>query len=527
MRRAAARQPALDATGTGWWSAWYQGPQGAPVRPPAVSRFAACLTALVLLLSAGHAYGNAQQDDVPPSIDLTLRDSILLALRNNRTLVDARLKRVVEKFSLRVAENKFRPHLTIVPYFDWESIEPSFVTTTGGIASAVRWQIPTGGEFALGVRVAEEHRNTSTPSYYPNALVFAFTQPLLRRAGVGVNTAPVRIARLVEEINVLALQATLIDVISSVARHYRSYIQAERSVDINTQSLQRAQELLAINELLVQAGRMAERDIVQTQADIARRELHLIAAQNRLDAARLALIDLLDIDSRTRLRLSDSLTATPVPIDLAHRIETALQRRPDYLGAMLGIQAAELRVLVAKNARLWDLSLTLSTRFARTDETFRGVASLDKTDYAAQVDLSIPLGRAAEDPRELEYLTALTALKRRQANLEDLRQRIDIEVRNATREAELSLRQVDLALTARQLMEQKTAIEREKLSLGLSTNFQLVTFEDDLVAAQNSEVEAAVAYLNALTALDRTSGTTLDTWGVEIERVEQAGAGSD
>ena len=526
--------------------AWHQGSTIPTRRTPhgrsRVPRLAACLliVSIAFLLGTRPASGNAQGNAEPPSLDptlqeiivtgsrpsldLTLQDSILLVLQNNRALVNARLSREFEKFSLQVAENKFRPHVTIGPYSNWRSTEEPFTDiSTVGVASRVGLRVPTGGEFALGLRVAEERRNTPSPSSYPNALALTFIQPLLRGAGFDVSTASVRIARLVEEINILALKATVMDIISAVVRSYRSYIQAERRVDINARSLKRAQELLAVNELLVQAGRMAERDVVQTQADIARRELNLIAARNRLDAARLALIDILDIDSRTQLRLTDSLDIHPVPIDMARVIELAFQRRPDYLGSVLGVSNAETREMVARNRRLWDLSLIFSTNLARTDETFGGALSLDTVDYTAALDLSIPLGRAAADPRKLEHLEALTVLKRARNSHEDLRQRIEIEVRNAVREVEISLRQVDLSRTARQLMEQKTNIEREKLSLGLSTNFQLVTFEEDLVAAQNSELDATVAYLNARTVLDRTSGVTLDTWDVDIERVE-AGA---
>ena len=144
---------------------------------------------------------------------------------------------------------------------------------------------------------------------YVNELEFTFRQPLLRGAGVEVNTAAVKTARHRDEIAVLALRQTIADVVSSVVRRYRAYGQAERGVDIRSKSLARARELLAVNRLLVRTGRMAARDIVQTRADIAGRELQLIAARNRLDAARVALIDILDIDTGTRLRLTDRLSA--------------------------------------------------------------------------------------------------------------------------------------------------------------------------------------------------------------------------
>ena len=485
------------------------------------------IVAGAVLCHAGQAPGSEPGKDAPDPLDLTLGDSVFLVLKNNRTLVNSRLDREVQRFSLRVAENAFRPHITVGPYLERSHSDPAEDIDKGGVSSTVTLRVPTGGE--LGVRWSGGGVSPSSPSTrYSQELAFSFKQPLLRGAGVGYNTAPVRIARLTQRINVLALRQTVIDVVSSVIRSYRDYMRAERRVEIRAKSLQRARDLLAVNELLVRSGRMAERDIVQTKADIAGRELELIAARNGLDGARLSLTDILDIDSRTPIRLTDTLggilAGEPARANVADSVETALRHRPDYLRAEFGIRNAETRVKVAENERRWDLSATLSTRFANTDETAAGaVSGLGDTDYSMRLDLTVPLGPAAVDPAELKRVQATVGLRKARNDLLDLRQRIDIEVSNAVREVELSRRQVALTRTARELVQEKTEIEKEKLRLGLSSNFRLVAFEDDLVAAQNAELDAAISYHAALTSLDRILGTTLERWGIAIGDVERAG----
>ncbi len=114
-------------------------------------------------------------------------------------------------------------------------------------------------------------------------------------------------------------------------------------------------------------------------------------------------------------------------------------------------------------------------------------------------------------------MQARTSLVKARNDLAEARQRIDIEVSDAVREVSLSARQAELARDARMLAEQKTDIEKEKLRLGLPSSFRLVASEEDLVAAQNRELDAAIAYLNALTSLDQTLGVTLDRWNIQIE----------
>ena len=480
------------------------------------------IVAAGLLCCVVQGFAQAPEGDTAVQINLSLEAAIALAMRNNRELINAHLGRVSERFSLRVAENKFRPHITVGSRFDRTYTAPSTDIHTFGLTSTVALRIPTGGAF--GVEWSSGYRTGEVDSHtrYANELRFTFTQPLLRGAGIGVNTASVQIARMVDEINLLALRQAIIDVVFRVTQHYRDYLQAGHRVDIRTQSLQRARDLLAVNELLVRTGRMAERDIVQTKADIASRELLLIAAQNRLDAARLALADILDVNSNTRIRLTDSpdaaLNADSVPADMTEHIETALAHRPDYRRAVLSVNIAESEVLVADSNRLWDLEASLSAKFTGMDESLgSAVDRFDNSDYSAWLNLSIPIGPGAVDPRKQQQVITGIRLQQARVELANVRQRIDIQVSNAIREVELSQRQVELARSARELAERKTELEKEKLRLGLSSNFQLVSFEEDLVSAQNRELDALIAYRAAVSSLDRTLGTTLKRWNIEFD----------
>ena len=114
------------------------------------------------------------------------------------------------------------------------------------------------------------------------------------------------------------------------------------------------------------------------------------------------------------------------------------------------------------------------------------------------------------------HARAKIALRQSRLKITELRQSIEVEVHRAVRDVEVQQRRAELARQARELAERKLENERIKLNAGLSSNFRLVRFEDDLVRSQTSEIDATIAYLNALTALDRALGTTLDTWGIDV-----------
>ena len=63
-------------------------------------------------------YAQAPDGTSPAQLNLSLESAIALAVRNNRELINAQLERVSERFTLRIAENKFRPHVTVGSRFE-------------------------------------------------------------------------------------------------------------------------------------------------------------------------------------------------------------------------------------------------------------------------------------------------------------------------------------------------------------------------------------------------------------------------
>ena len=480
------------------------------------------LALLAQVASAPRTWAQSQVVSLPQN--LTLAQSIDLALHYNRVIQSALLSRVTQRYDLVVAEDKFVPDAVITPFaqFDTSKIDNTrFSSSVAGVSTGVSLTVPTGGQVAFVWTNSAQRPLQGSQDDAPawaSSLSLSLTQPLLRGAGVAVNTASVKTARQIEDINIINFEATLISVITQVIQTYRAFLLAQQQLDISERSLQRAQELLATNKLLIQAGRMARLDIVQTESDIASRELDVAAAQNSVERARLSLLEVLDIDSRTEVEPADeALRIEPTTPAFAPSLELAWRYRPDYRQFLLQLEITKRDLLLAKNNRLWDLSLRVTAAMDSTGNRFGRVANevfdVERLRYGVGLDLSIPFGDLS---RKQGVLNARIGLEQAELALKELQQNIELQVRDAVREVSFSLRQVELAQRARELAEQKLDTERDKLKIGLSSNFQVVSFEDDLVGAQSAELNAKIAYLNAQTALDQTLGTTLETWQVTL-----------
>ena len=307
----------------------------------------------------------------------------------------------------------------------------------------------------------------------------------------------------------LSLRDAISDVVESVITAYRAVIRAHRAISIARESLSRSEEQLEVNRSLIRAGRMAAREIVQSEAEIANRRLALVESENGLISANAALLSVLDVDDATSVRTSTALPSVkpPVGLELEQSIESALIHRSDYRRALLNREEATIRLAIAKDERQWDLMLNADVSQGRNGE--RGVST--------GLALVIPLGD--RQPR-LGVLRARNALRDAEIEIVELRQSIRIAVRQAVHDVEVGFRRVELARKAREFAEQQVGVEQEKLAQGLTSTFQLSAIENDLVSAKTRELDATVSYLNALTLLDRTLGTTLHTWGIDAGAFE-------
>ena len=460
--------------------------------------------------------------------EMSLTDCVFLALRHNRSIKNAYLDSVLQKFDLRVAEDEFYPDLVINSYVKHLSVndgENKSYTNQAEIFATVTQKIQTGAElsFVWYDSTAREIDGNSSDDTYRSSWNLTFKQPLLKGGVITVNNIPLETARINEQINILFLKSTIMHTITSAINDYRSFFQAGKQLEISTKSLERAKDLLEANRTLIGAGRMAQVEIVQVQADLADKEFGLTRARNAMETARYSLLRILDIDKDTMIIPSGTMKLKFIKPDPVDCMAVALKARPDYLQRHLNLKIAELNLIAAENNYLWDVSLEgaygiEATNILERRHYWKAIGNADMSDLNAGVSLTIPFGDLT---REERVIRAENNLKKARKALDELTDNIEKEVMDAVRNVEMKLSQVESAQQAREFTEKKLEIEREKLRAGRSSNFHLVTFQNELINAQNNELDTTIGYLNALAAMDRTLGTTLDTWKIDIEKMKE------
>lgn len=226
--------------------------------------------------------------------DLTLGDAVYLGLRNNRSIRSSYLQRVAQKFDLRVAEDVFNPKLLITG--NYRTTRGSSDTTQNlNMAPATSLLSEYGTRLSMAW-IQDLNKADRAGRQRSDGLDLAIIQPLLRGAGWDVTTAPLRLARITEQSNRLNLKAGVAQTITAIITTYRELLRSQEQLTIAQEALKRANALLEVNRALISAGRMAEFEIVQTEADIASQELGVEEARNQVDVNRLSLLRLLALD---------------------------------------------------------------------------------------------------------------------------------------------------------------------------------------------------------------------------------------
>ncbi|HUT07770.1 MAG TPA: TolC family protein, partial [Candidatus Latescibacteria bacterium] len=103
--------------------------------------------------------------------------------------------------------------------------------------------------------------------------------------------------------------------------------------------------------------------------------------------------------------------------------------------------------------------------------------------------------------------------------LENQKEQIYLEIKNAVRSVDANYKRILAFRTARELSEQKLAAEEEKRRVGLSTNYFVLQFQRDLANARISELNAIVSYNVSLASLERSMGTNLKSKDIKLSEI--------
>ncbi len=419
--------------------------------------------------------------------------------------------------------------------------------------------LSTGTTYSVGFNNQRQTTNSLFAELNPilsNGMRITFTQHLLQGLSINANRRFITIAKNNREISDVAFRSQAINTVAQIENIYWDLVSAYDDVRVKERSLGLAQKTLSDNKKQVEIGTLAPIEVTRAESAVASGQQDLIVSQTNLQLQQLLMKNAL-----TRNMTDAQLASAPViptsamelpkqepVVPVQDLINDALQHSPDLAQSRIDLTNRDITKKAARNELLptvdlvaWygtnelagngnPLSLcppagpgipglcntTLPSPTGFSD-SFPNLFGYNHPDYAVGLNVNIPIrNRAAQADQvrsELEYRQA-------QINLQQLQNRIAIQVRNAQFSVQQNRARVDAANSARQLASESLDAEQKKYALGASTNTLVLQAQRDLAQAEANVVIGMAAYEKSRVELDRVMGLTLTHNGIDVADAE-------
>lgn len=463
---------------------------------------------------------------------LTVEEAVQLALQNNLGVQIARIDPAVQDLQVAQARAAWFPTFnTTFQAASTDTPSNSFLSGAQGPKTSddrfgtevgVGQTLPWGGRYALGW---DSSRSTTTnifSNFSPqlrSSLSLNYSQPLLRGLSIDTPRQQLLISQKNREIADVTVRQSVAQTSRDVRYAYWDLVYAIAALGVNRQSLNLALESLKNTRARIEIGTTPPIDVVEAEAEVARREEAVILAEAQIATAEDALRALV-YDPSTPDFWTLSIEPISAPsfearmFDGNAAVQRALANRTDLQQSHKNIEATDINLRYYRNQTLPDVTASVDygvtglggTQFVRgsgfpgpiVGQTERGFGSVlhdlfvnDFPAWTASLTVSYPIGPT---PQEATLARTRLEYSQRQIELRNQELLVATEIRSVTRQALTNQTRVETTRVARTLTERRLEAEQRKFDAGTSTSFLVFQAQRDLAQARADELRAILDY---------------------------------
>jgi outer membrane protein TolC len=288
-------------------------------------------------------------------------------------------------------------------------------------------------------------------------------------------------------------------VVLAVGNAYLMAIATAARVETTGAQLKNAQALYNKAVDQQRAGLNPAIDTLRSQVELQTRQQQLIAARNDFDKQKLSLARVIGLPLGQQFILTEKAPyqeLTPLPLEVY--LQRAYASRSDYQAGQALVRAAELSRRAATaghyptldfNANYGDIGVTP----AQSNGTWQVNGGLNIPIFAG--------GKTHSD-----VLEADAQVKQARSQLNDLRGRIDYEVRASLLDLTSAAEQVEVARSSVDLAEQTLSQSEDRFSAGVADNLEVVQAQESVASAHENYIQSLYAHNLAKIELARAIG---------------------
>jgi outer membrane protein TolC len=288
-------------------------------------------------------------------------------------------------------------------------------------------------------------------------------------------------------------------IVFAVGGAYLQVIAAAARVESVRAQLETARVLYSQTSQKRSVGLLAQTDVNRSQVQALTQQQRLVSLQNDLAKQKINLARMVGLPASDGYVLSENIPFSAAPsIALEEALKQALAKRADLRAAEAQAQAARFSRSAARAERLPSLSVSADYGLIGTGPT------QSNGTYTLVGTLRIPIWQGGRTEGDIEQADA--ALAQRRAEIEDLRGRIESDIRDAYLDLEAAGSQVEVAAKNAQVTKETLDLTRQRFDAGVTDNVEVVQAQESVAGAELDYINSVFAHNLAKLSLARAIG---------------------
>ena len=401
----------------------------------------------------------------------TLQDCIDYAMANNITLQKSKLQKESATEDLKGAKAALLPTLSAstnqsLGYQPWKDTGMAYVTN--GTVNTKVDKTSYNGSYSLSGQwtVWNGNRNINT----------------------------VKLDQFSEEQAELQAQETANSIQERIAQIYSQILYLAENVKVNEQMLETSLKNEERGQEMVNVGKMSKADLAQLSAQRANDEYSIVEAKSQLMNYKLQLKQLLEITDNEQFdvaipEIGDDQVLAQIP-EMQTVYEQALLSRPEIERLQLAIKSSDVSVSIAKAGWMPSVNLTggITTSTNSLSGTDWGSQIKSNVNTSLGVGVTMPIydGRSTKTAVNKAKISQLQA----QLNLQDQQKTLYSDIQQYWLDAWTNQQKYQAAKSSVESAQQSYDLLSEQFRLGLKNIVELMTGKDNLLSAQQNQLQS-------------------------------------
>lgn len=401
----------------------------------------------------------------------TLKDCIDYALQNNISLQKTRIQRLSAHEDVKQSQAQLLPSLSFntnqqVTYNPW----------------------PATGRAI----VANDQVQTSVDKVYYNGTYGLNANWTVWNGNQNRNQ--VKLDKLTEQQAALDSATTANSIQEQIAQLYVQILYSNDAIKVSQSALETSKKNEARGKEFVEQGKMSKADLAQLSAQRAQDEYSVVQAESNLKNYKRQLKQLLEITDDDEFDVAvpeatDAMALQDIP-GLQNVYNEALNTRPEIKNALVGIEASDLQIKMAKAYRYPTISFNagVATNHNSMSDYAWGDQMKNNFNIAGGISLSIPIF----DQRQTKTAVNKARLQRQSymLDLRDQQTTLYSTIENYWLQATTNQNMFKAAKVSTESANESYQLLSEQFQLGLKNIVELMTGRDNLIQAQQNELQS-------------------------------------